>query len=90
MALDIFRDSADSIHIVITDMVMPLMEGQPFIEEIRKLKPGIKIIAISGYSDEKIKKENFDLFLNKPFETMQLLTAVRNLLDIGSKKLPLY
>jgi PAS domain S-box-containing protein len=90
MALDIFRESADSIHMVITDMVMPLMEGQPFIEEIRKLKPGIKIIAISGYSDEKIKKENFDLFLKKPFETMQLLTAVRNLLDIGSKKLPLY
>ncbi|MBI5187518.1 MAG: hypothetical protein HZA07_00370, partial [Nitrospirae bacterium] len=50
----------------------------------------IKIIVVSGYSDEIIPKDMIDAFIRKPFEGSQLLSAVRRLLDIGIRRLPLY
>jgi PAS domain S-box-containing protein len=88
VATDIFKHHSDKIQLVITDLVMPLMGGQDLVKELRNIKRDIKIIVISGYSDEKIKdKKMVDLFIGKPFEANQLLRAVRQLLDTGKKKL---
>jgi|WetSurSiteA1Bulk_404760.scaffolds.fasta_scaffold02095_4 two-component system, cell cycle sensor histidine kinase and response regulator CckA len=90
-AIDIFRSHSETIQIVVTDIMMPLMEGNELIKNLKRIKPDIKIIVISGYSDAAVSKDKLvDAFIKKPFESMELLSAVRRLLDTGIRKLPLY
>jgi two-component system cell cycle sensor histidine kinase/response regulator CckA len=91
-AIDTFKKLSNDIHLVITDIVMPLMQGKELIQNLKTIKPDAKIIAISGYSDEKISKDNtmIDEFIKKPFEVYQLLSSVRRVLDTGIKEIPPY
>ncbi len=92
-ALDVFRNQAGTIQLVITDIMMPLMEGSELIRNLRKVKPDIKIIAISGYTETNIvnnEEIRADAFIRKPFERIELLSTVRRLLDTGIRHLPLY
>ncbi|MBE0427158.1 MAG: PAS domain S-box protein [Nitrospirae bacterium] len=89
-AIDIFRNLSGKISLVITDVLMPLMEGGELIKQLKEIKPDIKIIIISGYSDEKITKDMVDVFIRKPFESIELLSAVRRLLDAQGRRSPLY
>ncbi|MFZ6016060.1 MAG: hybrid sensor histidine kinase/response regulator [Nitrospirota bacterium] len=89
-AIDTFKNFAGEIQLVITDIVMPLVEGKELIKNLKRIKPDIKIIVVSGYSDEIIPKDMIDAFLRKPFEGSQLLSAVRRLLDIGIRRPLLY
>jgi two-component system cell cycle sensor histidine kinase/response regulator CckA len=91
-AVDIFKKLSGEIDLVITDIVMPLMQGKELINNLKAIRPDIKIIAISGYSDEIITKDKtmINEFVKKPFEVNQLLSVVRRLLDTGIRDLPLY
>jgi len=90
-AVDTFRNLSGRIHLVITDIVMPLMEGDELIRNLREIKHDIKIIVVSGYSNETVQREKrADAFIKKPFESIALLSAVRQLLDAGLRKSPLY
>jgi PAS domain S-box-containing protein len=90
-AIDIFKNFSGKIPLVITDVIMPLMEGSDLIKYLKRINPDLKIIVVSGYSDESISKDaSIDVFLRKPFESMELLTSVRRLLDADTRKLPLY
>ena len=90
-AIDIFNNLSNEIHLVITDIVMPLMEGKELIGNLRTIKPDIKIIAVSGYSEEVIDKDKLmiDAFIKKPFEGSQMLSTVRCILDAKIRNLPL-
>lgn len=92
VAVDIFKNFAADIHLVITDIIMPLMEGKELIQNLKTIKPDIKIIAVSGYSDEVITKDKMmiDEFIGKPFEVYKMLSTVRRLLDTEIRKLPPY
>jgi DNA-binding NtrC family response regulator len=63
---------------VMTDMVMPYLDGPATVNAIRRLNPDVPIIAASGMSEsEKITGEfTHTTFLQKPFTTERLLTAV--------------
>jgi CheY-like chemotaxis protein len=90
-AVEIFRKHADKTQLVITDIVMPLMEGNELIKIFKEIKPDIKIVVISGYSNETINKDSgIDAFLKKPFEGSELLLTIRRILDRGIRSLPLY
>jgi CheY-like chemotaxis protein len=89
-AIDVFKNNADKIQLVITDIVMPLMEGNELINIIKEIQPDIRTIVISGYSDEPVNKGEVDFFLKKPFEGIELLSTVRRVLDRGKRNLPLY
>jgi CheY-like chemotaxis protein len=90
-AIDIFKNHAIRIQLVITDIVMPLMEGNELIKVLKDIKPDIKIVVVSGYSDEKVNKDRLiDAFVRKPFEGTELLSTVRRILDTGIRRLPLY
>ncbi|MFT4712180.1 MAG: ABC-type amino acid transport substrate-binding protein [Candidatus Azotimanducaceae bacterium] len=73
------------VDLVLTDVVMPEMDGYQLSEEIRENHPGIKIQLLSGFADEKTS--NFvdeDLkrnLIHKPYNRIQLLQSVRTLLD---------
>lgn len=89
-AIDVFKNTAGKIQLVITDIMMPLMEGNEMIKNLKKIKPDIKIIGVSGYSNEANRDNLLDAFLKKPFERIELLSTVRRLLDTGIRDLPLY
>ena len=82
-AQDLFQQMAGEIDLVITDMVMPLVNGKELVRQFKKIRPEVKIIAMSGIDPGKISQEGatVDAFLKKPFEGIILLTAVRNVLD---------
>jgi PAS domain S-box-containing protein len=86
-AVGIFKENIGSIELVITDIIMPVMTGKDLSRRLKAIKPGIKIIAISGYGNEAEDDDNMliDVFLKKPFEGALLLSTVRQLLNKAKK-----
>lgn len=82
-AQEIFKEISAEIDLVITDIVMPLVNGMELIGFFKKTKPSARIIAISGYEIYNIGKKNKDIdaFIRKPFEGIYLLSVVRRVLD---------
>ena len=82
-AQDLFIKIADEVELVITDIMMPLMSGTDLIRQFREIKPGIKIIAVSGIDAVAGAREgkDVDAFIKKPFEGIFLLSLVRKVLD---------
>lgn len=73
------------IQLLVTDVVMPGMSGKTLSEQMRRLRPGIKIVFMSGYTADmmglQIIKAAQVPFLQKPFTTAQLAYKVRETLD---------
>jgi PAS domain S-box-containing protein len=84
-ALLLCREHQADIHLMVTDVVMPIMSGQTLAQHLAPLRPGMKILYLSGYTDEAIVHHGVigpeTPFLNKPFSTDALLRKVRELLD---------
>ncbi len=83
-ALQIAR-SAEPIDLLITDLVMPQMSGLEVADRIRKDRPGIRVLFMSGYTDRSLQKtealpDNTE-FLQKPFTPAALASRVRIVLD---------
>jgi len=89
-ALDIARpylsskNATESIDLVVTDLIMPGMNGKVLADKIVKLSDSVKILYTSGYSEDYINDENIDLneeqFLQKPFTIKDLAEKVKHLL----------
>lgn len=69
--LEIFKAHADEVDMVILDLTMPELNGAEVFEEIRKLRPGAKVLLASGYSEEEaVRRFTVDGlvgFIQKPF-----------------------
>jgi signal transduction histidine kinase/ActR/RegA family two-component response regulator len=84
-ALAILRRAGARVDLVVCDVVMPGMSGQEVCERIHTLSPGVRVIFISGYTDNVILRHGilageFE-FLQKPFSIEQLARKVREVLD---------
>ena len=81
-ALEIM-DRGEDIALLISDVVMPLMDGPTMVREARKTRPDLPILFMSGYAEEQLRK-SIDIanvaFLPKPFSVQELAEAVRNAL----------
>jgi two-component system cell cycle sensor histidine kinase/response regulator CckA len=80
-ALEVFNQLEGKVDLVVSDVVMPEMDGPSLLRELRKTRPDLKIIFVSGYAEEAFRKnlpegESFH-FLPKPFSLKQLATAVK-------------
>ncbi len=84
-ALEAARRHAETIHLVVTDVVMPEMSGRELAEQFSKDHPGVKILYMSGYTDDAIMRhgivESGVAFLQKPFLPLALACKVREVLD---------
>jgi PAS domain S-box-containing protein len=76
----VFAENQKDIKAVITDMMMPVMDGKAAIVAIRKIRPDVKIIAVSGLaSKEQLaspSEEEVQAFLTKPYTAENLLKAL--------------
>ncbi len=83
-ALDVFAKlEGKPLDLLITDVVMPGMDGPTLAQKIRESAPDIKIIFMSGYTEDKLKDhmgENI-FFLPKPFTLKQLAAKVKEVLE---------
>ncbi len=77
----------NDISLVLSDVVMPRKNGREMMDEIRKIKPGVKVLFISGYAENVIRKkgiyEKGTGFIAKPFRKEELLRKVKEVLDKG-------
>jgi two-component system, cell cycle sensor histidine kinase and response regulator CckA len=85
-ALEIAAAHEGAIDLLITDMVMPGITGQELARKMRKLREGIKVIYMSGYSEhaaeEAAKCDAAAVVLTKPFSRSVLLRTVREMLPV--------
>jgi two-component system, cell cycle sensor histidine kinase and response regulator CckA len=83
-ALEIFKEKIDSIDLVVLDLVMPDMSGEAVFNEIRKIKPDIKVLFASGHymmdQTRALLETGGSDFLQKPFNLRQLSTKIRLIL----------
>jgi two-component system cell cycle sensor histidine kinase/response regulator CckA len=83
-AIDVFLKNDGKVDLVVSDVVMPEMDGPTLLKELRKRNPALKIIFVSGYAEEAFEKslppedgrKQFS-FLPKPFTLKQLVAAVK-------------
>jgi CheY-like chemotaxis protein len=84
-AIELCRQHTGKIHLVLTDVVMPVMNGSQMVDEIAAMRPGISVLFMSGYTDTAIIRDgNFGQttsFLQKPFSPTVLGRKVREMLD---------
>ena len=84
-ALEVAGDLDETIDLIVSDVVMPEMDGPTMLGEMRKIRPDVKVIFMSGYAEEAFRKnlpeqEDFG-FLPKPFSLKQLVTKIKEMLD---------
>ncbi len=83
-ALDLIRDRAEKIDLLITDVVMPQMDGPALVREVREIDPEIRVIFISGYAEDAFRQRldsDSDIhFMPKPFSLKQLTIKVKDVL----------
>ncbi len=84
-AVQMGRDCTDRIHLLITDVIMPEMNGRDLAEQIRSLFPDIRVLFMSGYTANVIVHQGMldkgvD-FLQKPFSTNDLALKVREVME---------
>jgi len=80
-AIDVLEKSDGKVDLVVSDVVMPEMDGPTLLRELRSRDPGLKIIFVSGYAEDAFQKhlpaDGQFAFLPKPFTLKQLVAAVK-------------
>lgn len=83
-ALALYEKKADEIELVITDMVMPGLDGAALIAAMRRLNPEVRVLAASGKGngiEEILHQTEVSAFLRKPYSAEQLLMVLDDLFD---------
>jgi PAS domain S-box-containing protein len=83
-ALELVRNYEGRIDLLLTDLVMPGQSGREVAEQVAVMCPGVKVIYMSGYTDDTVVRHGLDnniLFVQKPFSSAGLARKVREALD---------
>jgi PAS domain S-box-containing protein len=86
-ALQIGERHKEPVHLLLTDVVLPRMSGRKIAEHLALLRPGMKVLYMSGYTDDSVVRQGVleanTAFLQKPFTPASLARKVREVLDTG-------
>lgn len=85
-AVNVSLEFGGTIHLILSDVMLPGIRGDASVAAIRKQRPDIKVIYVSGYADQS-SEANLDSILYKPFEFPELGRRVRSVLDADSPRL---
>jgi two-component system, cell cycle sensor histidine kinase and response regulator CckA len=84
-AIELYETNPDKIDIVVLDMIMPGMGGGEIYDALRKIKPDVKVLLCSGYSEagqaSEILQRGCTGFIQKPFNTSELSEKLREIID---------
>jgi PAS domain S-box-containing protein len=84
-AVDYFRATQDCVDLILLDVVMPQMGGFEASQEIQKIRPGIKIVFVSGYNETPLHNQftldSNTILIQKPFVKKDILGKIRGVLD---------
>lgn len=85
--LSVFGRHQDEVEVVVVDMMMPYLDGAAAIEAMRRIKPGIPVVAISGLPEKAEAASQAapsrSVFLQKPFSVRHLTDHVGRMLEEG-------
>jgi two-component system cell cycle sensor histidine kinase/response regulator CckA len=85
-AIDLMRDNLEQISLIVTDVQMPEMDGPTMVIELKKMKPDVPVVFMSGYAEETFRRSIADgensAFLPKPFTLKQLAQAVKDAMPV--------
>lgn len=90
-AIDLFREHGSAINLVMTDVIMPGMNGSELCDALKAIRPGLRVLYMSGYTADAILHRGIIdpgiHFLQKPFPLSDLARAVRAALSDPPKAL---
>ncbi|MBE9191324.1 response regulator [Gloeocapsopsis crepidinum LEGE 06123] len=90
-AVALYAEYRDEVSLVITDMLMPAMDGPTTIRTLKKMNPMVKVIAVSGLASKDkmntVAAAGVKSFLSKPFTTQELLQTIDGILH-PNKQIP--
>jgi len=84
-ALELFRESAHKIDIVLLDMIMPGLGGSEIFDLLRQINPDVKVIFSSGFSAEELPhgllQQGTTDFIEKPYRIDELLAKISSMIQ---------
>jgi DNA-binding NtrC family response regulator len=84
-AVDLFRDNKSRIGVVLLDLTLPGMEGKDVFEGVRQIRPDIKVILTTAYSEEMamsaVGGQHDWAFIRKPYTITELAKMLRDVLS---------
>jgi len=83
-ALEVLTKEGDKVDLIISDVVMPQMDGPTLYKHVREKWPGIKVVFVSGYTEDRLREQFTSgetiYFLPKPFTLKQLAGKVKDVM----------
>src|SRR5438552_7773939 len=83
--VDLFRRGGPSYDLVLTDLSMPLMDGEETFQRLRQIAPAAKVVLMAGFVDnirlEKMMSNGLSGFVGKPFAPVEILAVVTSVLS---------
>ena len=83
--LDMFRRHGQNVAAVLLDLTMPEMNGEEVLQHLRQMRPNIRAMVMSGYSEHEMHQrfagQGVAGFVQKPFSPATLLTVLRHTLE---------
>jgi len=84
-ALNVAQKRQDTIHLLLTDVIISGMSGRELADSLKQARPGMKVLYVSGYTHDLVTQQGIletgSELLQKPFSMNALLTRVRLILD---------
>jgi len=84
-AINIFEQQSANINLVLLDVILPDMDGREVYFKLKSIRPDVKIVIISGYSQTTVRQDLVEAgvegYITKPFEINQVQHLIQSILD---------
>ena len=87
--LDLFRRDAHTYDLILTDLSMPLMDGEETFQRLRQMSPAVNVVLMAGFVDsarlEKMMNTGLSGFVGKPFAPVEILAVVTSVISAAEQ-----
>jgi CheY-like chemotaxis protein len=87
--LDLFRRDTHAFDLILTDLSMPMMDGEETFERLRQMAPKVKVVLMAGFVDsgrlEKMMNKGMSGFVGKPFAPVEILAVVTSVISAAEQ-----